>query len=114
MSDLHNKNSTRIIGWDLLRGICAVSICFYHLLSWTGIATLHAVGHYGVYLFFILSGASLALTYKDSVLEGNFSFRDFFFKRYLRIWPLYFTLLLVVLPWKIMHEETLLIFFSSL
>ncbi|MEY2801078.1 MAG: hypothetical protein RL513_662, partial [Pseudomonadota bacterium] len=46
----------RVLGWDILRGLCAMSVMVYHLLYWQDLATVSTLGTYGVYLFFILSG----------------------------------------------------------
>ena len=51
----------RVLGWDVLRGVCALAVASYHLLLWLDIAALHTFGSYGVYLFFVLSGASLGV-----------------------------------------------------
>ncbi|RYY87902.1 MAG: acyltransferase, partial [Comamonadaceae bacterium] len=51
------KPGERVLGWDLLRGLSAVAVATYHLLSWQQVAAIHAWGSYGVYLFFVLSGA---------------------------------------------------------
>ena len=53
----------RVLGWDLLRGLCALTVASYHLLYWLKIVELPALGTYGVYMFFVLSGASLAYNY---------------------------------------------------
>ena len=45
----------RVLGWDLLRGLCALTVMSYHLLGWQDIAHLSPLGTYGVYLFFLLS-----------------------------------------------------------
>lgn len=108
------QRTERILGWDFLRGLCAVAVCGYHLLSWLNIATLHTFGHYGVYLFFVLSGASLAYTYGGKFSRSAFSFKDFLLTRYFRLAPLYAGLLLVVVPWKLSHEPLSLAFLAKL
>jgi peptidoglycan/LPS O-acetylase OafA/YrhL len=94
----------RIPGWDLLRGVCAIAVAGYHLLMWLEVAQLHTFGTYGVYLFFVLSGASLAYTYAGRYAAGSFSFADFLRTRYLRLAPPYLALMAVVLPWKLAKE----------
>lgn len=94
----------RVLGWDLLRGLCAITVACYHLLHWQGVADVHAWGSYGVYLFFVLSGASLAYTYGDRLAQGRFRYGDFLRVRYLRIAPLYLLLMAVfALPWKLLR-----------
>lgn len=94
----------RVLGWDLLRGMCAFAVASYHLMFWQDIAAIHTLGSYGVYLFFVLSGASLAYNYSDKFKSGQFSFLSFLRVRYLRLAPLYLALMLVALPWKIFKD----------
>jgi peptidoglycan/LPS O-acetylase OafA/YrhL len=78
----------RVLGWDILRGLCAIAVALYHLMYWQGLPELHTFGTYGVYLFFVLSGASLAFTYTrrlDSLREAAV----FLATRWLRLAPLY-------------------------
>lgn len=84
----------RVLGWDMLRGLCALSVASYHLLYWQGLASLHTLGSYGVYLFFILSGASLAYNYGGK-LSGAPAVAAFLATRWLRLAPLYILLCLV-------------------
>ena len=79
---MHNMQTTnktnvsipakRVFGWDLLRGMCAFAVASYHLMFWQDIAAIHTLGSYGVYLFFMLSGASLAYNYADKFESGQF------------------------------------------
>ena len=94
----------RVLGWDLLRGMCALAVACYHLLLWQDVAELHSFGSYGVYLFFVLSGASLAYTYEARIAAHDFSWGRFLWVRYLRLAPLYLALMAVVLPWKLLKE----------
>lgn len=91
----------RVLGWDFLRGLSAAAVATYHLLYWQKIAFVHTLGSFGVYLFFILSGASLAYTYGQRIDVRRFSFKAFLKVRYFRLAPLYVLLMLLVLPWKI-------------
>jgi peptidoglycan/LPS O-acetylase OafA/YrhL len=84
-------------GWDLLRGLSAIAVAVYHLLHWSDLASLHAWGSYGVYIFFALSGASLAYTYGESMAAGRFAFGRFLWIRYVRLAPLYLLLMPVML-----------------
>lgn len=78
----------RVLGWDVLRGLCALGVAVYHLLYWQGIAAVHTLGSYGVYLFFVLSGASLAYNYLGR-LDGPGAVWRFLATRWLRLAPLY-------------------------
>lgn len=94
----------RILGWDLLRGLCALAVAIYHLLYWMNIVEIHTLGTYGVYLFFILSGASLSYSYSKKIEENKFKFRNFLWIRYARLAPLYLLLMIILLPWKIYKD----------
>lgn len=93
----------RILGWDLLRGCCAYAIITYHLMAWQKVADIHTIGFYGVYLFFVLSGASLVLNYHEQFRTGfRLSvWRRFLFVRYMRLLPLFAVLVAISLLWKI-------------
>lgn len=84
----------RVLGWDALRGLCALAVALYHLLYWQGIASLHTFGSYGVYLFFVLSGASLAFNYSGRMRRGG-DYVAFLATRWLRLAPLYLVLCLI-------------------
>ena len=78
----------RVHGLDLLRGICAILVAVYHLLYWTDIARLYTWGLYAVYIFFVISGASLVIAYRDKFAAG-FSASNFLLLRFARLAPLY-------------------------
>ena len=98
------KSTERVLGWDLLRGLSACVVATYHLLMWQKVAAIHAFGSYGVYLFFVLSGASLAYTYVDRVSTHRVTYAHFLWVRYLRLAPLYLALMVLVLPWKLLKD----------
>lgn len=81
-----------------LRGIAAVMVIISHLQGDS--KTLFAFenfGGLGVTIFFILSGfliAYLLLMEKEKFF--NINIKDFYFRRMLRIWPLYFLILFFV------------------
>ena len=82
----------RVAGWDLLRGLCALTVASYHLLGWLQLAELPALGTYGVYLFFVLSGASLAYTHDGRKWPTPRGYVEFLAARWLRLAPLYLLL----------------------
>ncbi|MDE3038198.1 MAG: acyltransferase [Pseudomonadota bacterium] len=69
---------------DGLRGICAISLMFYHMLSWNG-AALFQIGTFGVYFFYVLSGFSLWYVYAGRPLAPDM-LKTFFIARVARIW----------------------------
>ena len=88
----------RIYGFDFLRGICAIGVAYYHILGWLGVShiKLYNVGLYGVYIFFILSGASIYIAYSKKILAG-YDLRKFLALRIFRLLPL-FALVVMVEP----------------
>ncbi|WP_181373105.1 acyltransferase family protein [Massilia glaciei] len=82
----------RIDSLDWQRGLLALSIMVYHLFSWQ-VASLDSstllgrLGIYGVSMFFILSGLSMAVVYNAYIVDIQSSL-NFFVRRIFRIWPL--------------------------
>lgn len=98
----------RIETLDYLRGIAALSIMFYHLISFN-IAPLDIsswlgrLGVYAVSLFFILSGLSMAVVYNGYIKNLKTSFL-FYIRRAFRIWPLLFIVTSIVfIDWMQSH-----------
>src|ERR1700741_1011871 len=53
-------------------------------------------GKFGVILFFVLSGFLITyLLLKEEEVTGRISIRDFYKRRILRIWPLYFLIVII-------------------
>jgi len=78
----------RVHSLDWLRGMMAVSIMLYHMSGQTDTGTLLGkLGIYGVCIFFILSGLSMAIAY-DAALHGFRGAAEFVVRRLFRIWPL--------------------------
>ncbi len=88
----------RVRGFDLLRGVCALAVALYHVLSWQQVADLHSWGRYGVYLFFLLSGASMFLAY-DQKFQAGYSPLKFILLRLTRLMPLFGVLLVLKLAY---------------
>lgn len=74
----------KIYGLELLRGLCAVLVALYHCLTWSDTATFPTWGLYGVYVFFVISGAVLYHNYP----RLN-SIPEFLWKRFTRLAPLF-------------------------
>ena len=77
---------------------------FYHRAGIPGpaaaaIVSVAAGGAFGVDLFFALSSFLItSLLLRERLLTGNIDVTSFYWRRILRIWPLYFTFLLIVAP----------------
>jgi exopolysaccharide production protein ExoZ len=89
----------RLKSLDWLRGLMALSIMLYHLGGRNDAATpLGKLGVYGVSVFFILSGLSIAIAY-DRYIKDLRSAVGFFVRRLFRIWPmLWIAVILVAVP----------------
>lgn len=83
-----SADSDRVYGLDLIRGICAGAVCIYHVLMWSGGPELRALGTYAVYVFFVVSGASLYMGYARG-LNDKTALTRFFARRFFRLAPLY-------------------------
>ena len=84
----------RIHGFDILRGLCALSVAVYHLTHWCHLADLRNVGLVGVNIFFILSGASITIAYAGRLRDG-LPFVNFLCQRIFRLAPLFWVQLLI-------------------
>jgi peptidoglycan/LPS O-acetylase OafA/YrhL len=105
---LKDENRVYFKGLDGLRAIGALSVVFGHIelikSDFTVPNLLHlpfyknTSGHLGVILFFVLSG--FLITYLLMVEKNKFktiSIKRFYFRRILRIWPIYYLILLLLL-----------------
>ncbi len=106
-----------IAALDGLRGLALLMVLMDHLLwsntegvnRWqTLLLSLHVAGWIGVDLFFVLSGFLITGILYDSLPSRHF-FRNFYARRALRIFPLYYATLLVLIgvcwltgaPWNL-------------
>lgn len=95
---------------DGLRTVACLQVFLFHafspLVATLGITNIHALafihiflnGHGGVSLFFVLSGFLITYLMQQEIAEtGKIHIGNFYLRRVLRIWPLYYTLLAVFL-----------------
>jgi peptidoglycan/LPS O-acetylase OafA/YrhL len=92
--------SRKILGLELLRGVCALLVACYHCLSWSAVADLYSWGRYGVYVFFVISGAVLYQNYHDTISLAptephQISIPQFLLKRFARLAPLIWACILI-------------------
>lgn len=94
---------------DGLRALAAFAVIFFHLslhLAYPNTSVLQIFrtlsslrgqgGGIGVSFFFVLSGFLITyLMFSESVKNGRLQVRDFYLRRFLRIWPAYYLTLLV-------------------
>lgn len=86
------KANNRLETLDWLRGFAALSIMVYHVRLWHFSAPdassfLGRMGIYGVSIFFVLSGLSMAVAYERFIVDLRTS-AIFLVRRVFRIWPL--------------------------
>lgn len=88
---------------DILRAVAALLVVVYHVIEvgqWkefpiTGLALWPRIGWIGVDLFFVISGFVITLSAVSGYRFANEAFvRDFAYRRWMRIAPLYFCTLL--------------------
>ena len=76
---------------DVLRGIGIAGIVLYHLFP-----SIFPGGFLGVLLFFVLSGYLMFLTSERNWREKNFHIGTYYKKRFLKIMPPLFTMVMIV------------------
>lgn len=91
-------------GLNGIRALAALSVVFSHVnnrLGYYGLPTrggLLDLAGFGVTMFFTLSGFLITyLLLKEKEQTGTIAIKAFYVRRVLRIWPLYFAYLLIVL-----------------
>lgn len=102
--------SARYEPLDWLRGMLAAAIMVYHLVSWdvaplTAGSMLGRLGIYGVSMFFVLSGLSIALAYHRYFSDWG-SVARFGVRRIFRIWPLLWLAVISIAMLTVFRGET--------
>lgn len=99
----------RLYTLDYLRGFAALGIMLYHYLAWAyqifdASTTLGRIGVYGVSIFYVLSGLTLNVVYRDK-MNNLAQVKDFFTKRIFRIYPLLWIATIIATMFIIFHGE---------
>lgn len=86
-------------GLDTLRAMASLIVVWSHIVLMTGLQ-LNVIqvpnAHFSVTLFFVLSGFLITfLLEKEKEKYGRISFKKFYTRRILRIWPLYYLIILI-------------------
>lgn len=114
-----DKNKYYFSQLDSVRGLSFIAIFLFHTLHldytsfYFGDFFKYLYEHLplGLETFFILSSFLLTfLALNEYRKKGNFSFSNYFIRRFLRIWPLYYFILglaFILFPWisKLFHSE---------
>jgi len=100
----------RIETLDWLRGLMAISIMIYHLTYWIltpldASNLLGRLGIYGVSIFFILSGLSMAIVYNNYIKSFKTSIK-FYIRRIFRIWPLLWLVTSLIILSPVLSNQT--------
>lgn len=116
LSETHDMPQKEIRALTGVRGFAALAVVSFHFFN-TGsslplLNNFLARSYMFVDLFFVLSGLVMAMNY-TSLFSDGFSirnYRTFLAKRFARIYPLYFTLTLLMATWQLMkvivrHQE---------
>lgn len=80
--------SKRFLGLDGLRGVCALTVVFFHCNDFFHKGAFFQHGFLAVDVFFILSGFVIALTYERRLIDGGRPL-DFLKTRARRLFPTY-------------------------
>jgi peptidoglycan/LPS O-acetylase OafA/YrhL len=103
--------ANRLYGLDHLRAFAIIFVFFFHYQTgifahpkWVGKAA--AFGWTGVDLFFVLSGYLIAShLFTELAKNKDISLRDFFIKRFFRILPAYWLVLLLYILFPVFRER---------
>ena len=100
-----NSSSNKVYFKNLnaIRCIAAFLVIIHHIEqfkdvfhlpnSWSN-PVVESIGRLGVILFFVLSGFLISyLLFKEKEVTNTISIKDFYLRRILRIWPLYFLII---------------------
>ncbi len=92
------QTQSRIVNLDGLRGIAILLVLLHHIpdssIEW--IAQLQEHAKHGVSLFFVISGYIVTtILLREDRISNGVDVRGFLIRRTLRLWPLYFAVLLV-------------------
>ena len=94
---------------DGLRAIAVLAVVFYHAqFALKGVSPFKG-GYLGVDVFFVISGYLITSLILRGIIEGTFSFRNFYERRARRLLPALFIVMLTTAPfaWSLMLPKAL-------
>jgi peptidoglycan/LPS O-acetylase OafA/YrhL len=98
-----SKDNVYFLGLNGLRAIAAIAVVLSQIDQFSYLFGLKSIGFCnsgiasdGVILFFVLSGFLITfLLLKEKKVSSNINIRNFYIRRVLRIWPIYYTVIIV-------------------
>lgn len=97
MRDIKPATSNKVVylkGLNGIRAVAVIAVICSHILDVFKLRT--QIGSFGVTIFFTLSGFLITyLLLMEKAKTGTISIRNFYIRRVLRIWPLYFLYLVI-------------------
>jgi peptidoglycan/LPS O-acetylase OafA/YrhL len=89
---------SRIIGLDVIRALAIILVLIWHWFPEGSNINYFFNGKLGVNLFFVLSGYLISKGLIESANQKTISqLKSFYFKRFLRIFPIYYLVLIILL-----------------
>lgn len=94
MKKISRLNKTRIEYLDYSRFFAIIGVIFVHTCnhskySYFLLESIAPIGRFGVQLFFIISGATIYLSYSSLLSRSSSPIKAFYIKRFYRIFPLF-------------------------
>lgn len=124
LSQIMNSDIKRFYSFDVLRGIAALSVIFWHWqhfflpLNKQGVIfivdrqpffdtlfVLYTYGHTAVQLFFSLSGFIFFWMYSGRIFSKTVNLKSFFFLRFSRLYPLHFATLILICAGQFLYKN---------
>jgi len=101
-------SKTRFQGLDILRSLAIIFVFMAHYGFVTGynpFGFFNQLGGMGVSLFFVLSGYLIGnQIFKPLSINKPFQLKNFYIRRFLRILPIYYLIIILYFIFPVLHE----------
>ena len=94
-----SSSERRLLPLDGMRGIAAIGVTAFHV---NPVSPFQFWAWSFVDMFFVLSGFLIGTILVRGISERTLSLRNFWIRRVLRIWPVYYLMLLLVTVWALL------------